>query len=81
MGQKCAQSTELEVVMNSESEAARTSSSKSNGFIYSSPRMIEVGTVESLTHGAELILPEDYSYYDNSCSDATPDEDPQSPSR
>jgi hypothetical protein len=68
--------------MNSESEvSARTSSSKSHGFVYSSPRMIDVGTVESLTHGTEVTLPEDYSYYDNACSDATPDEDPQSPSR
>jgi hypothetical protein len=68
--------------MNSESEASvRRSSSNSSGFVYSSPRMIDVGTVESLTHGTEVTLPEDYSYYDNACSDAMPDEDPQSPIR
>jgi hypothetical protein len=68
--------------MKSESEAsARTSSSKSNGFVYSSPRMIEVGTVESLTHGPTVTIAEDYGFYSNDCSEATPDEDPQSPSR
>ena len=72
----------LEVDMKSGSEAAaRESSSNSNGFVYSSPRMIDVGTVESLTHGPTTTIAEDYGFYSDDCSDVTPDDDPQSPSR